>query len=292
MKASPLLAHLKNAIFITGCFLAFGCSQNEDPIPAPLAEPGPKLSVLDCGWLGFTDITLFGLSNEESAVREMFVPCYLIEHQGKRMVWDFGLPPNIVGAGVVEYVPGATMRYDVSIIDQLKRMELEPSDIDFIAPSHLHFDHAGALSLFKGSTLLIQKAERDSVVGEATENVAIDPSLFAGMEDTPTVQLEGDHDVFDDGKVVIYSTPGHTAGHQVLFIDLENTGKIVLSGDLYHFRFSRENQRTPEFNFSRDQTLESMERVEALLTETGATLWIEHDHALADTLKKSPAFYD
>lgn len=292
MKASPLLAHLKNAIFITGCFLASGCSQSEDPIPAPLAEPGPKLSVLDCGWLGFADIRLFGLSNEESAVREMFVPCYLIEHQGKRMVWDFGLPPNIVGAGVVEYVPGATMRYDVSIIDQLKRMGLEPSDIDFIAPSHLHFDHAGALSLFKGSTLLIQKAERDSVVGEATENVAIDPSLFAGMEDTPTLQLEGDHDVFGDGKVVIYSTPGHTAGHQVLFIDLENTGKIVLSGDLYHFRFSRENQRTPEFNFSRDQTLESMERVEALLAETGATLWIEHDHALADTLKKSPAFYD
>ena len=292
MKAAPLLAHLKNAIFITGCFLASGCSQSEDPIPAPLAEPSPKLSILDCGWLGFADITLFGLSNEESAVREMFVPCYLIEHQGKRMVWDFGLPPNIVGAGVVEYVPGATMRYDVSIIDQLKTLGLEPSDIDFIAPSHLHFDHAGALSLFKGSTLLIQKSERDSVVGEATENVAIDPSLFVGMEDTPTVQLEGDHDVFGDGKVVIYSTPGHTAGHQVLFIDLENTGKIVLSGDLYHFRFSRENQRTPEFNFSRDQTLESMERVEALLAETGATLWIEHDHALADTLKKSPAFYD
>jgi N-acyl homoserine lactone hydrolase len=292
MKASPLLAHLKNAIFITGCFLASGCSQSEDPIPAPLAETSPKLSVLDCGWLGFADITLFGLSNEESAVREMFVPCYLIEHQGKHMVWDFGLPPNIVGTGVVEYVPGATMRYDVSIIDQLKTLGLEPSDIDFVAPSHLHFDHAGALSLFKGSTLLIQKAERDSVVGEATGNVAIDPSLFAGMEDTPTVQLEGDHDVFGDGKVVIYSTPGHTAGHQVLFIDLENTGKIVLSGDLYHFRFSRENQRTPEFNFSRDQTLESMERVEALLAETGATLWIEHDHALADTLKKSPAFYD
>lgn len=292
MKASPLLAHLKNAIFITGCFLASGCSQSEDPIPAPLAETNPKLSVLDCGWLGFADITLFGLSNEESAVREMFVPCYLIEHQGKHMVWDFGLPPNIVGTGVVEYVPGATMRYDVSIIDQLKTLGLEPSDIDFVAPSHLHFDHAGALSLFKGSTLLIQKAERDSVVGEATGNVAIDPSLFAGMEDTPTVQLEGDQDVFGDGKVVIYSTPGHTAGHQVLFIDLENTGKIVLSGDLYHFRFSRENQRTPEFNFSRDQTLESMERVEALLAETGATLWIEHDHALADTLKKSPAFYD
>ena len=292
MKASPLLAHFKAVVLSASCFVISGCTPTEEPTSVVSEATGPKLSVLDCGWLGFADITLFGLSNEESAVREMFVPCYLIEHQGKRMVWDFGLPPNIVGSGVVEYVPGATMRYDVSIIDQLKILGLEPSDIDFVAPSHLHFDHAGALSLFKGSTLLIQKAERDSVVDGNTENVAIDPSLFAGVEDTPTVQLEGDHDVFGDGKVVIYSTPGHTAGHQVLFVDLENTGRIVLSGDLYHFRFSRENQRTPEFNFSRDQTLESMERVEALLEQKAATLWIEHDHALADTLKKSPAFYD
>ena len=292
MKASPLLAHFKAVVLSASCFVISGCTTTEEPSPMVPEATGPKLSVLDCGWLGFADITLFGLSNEESPVREMFVPCYLIEHQGKRMVWDFGLPPNIVGSGVVEYVPGATMRYDVSIIDQLKILGLEPSDIDFVAPSHLHFDHAGALSLFKGSTLLIQKAERDSVVGGNTENVAIDPSLFAGMEDAPTLQLEGDHDVFGDGKVVIYSTPGHTAGHQVLFIDLESTGRIVLSGDLYHFRFSRENQRTPEFNFSRDQTLESMERVEALLEQKAATLWIEHDHALADTLKKSPAFYD
>jgi len=29
-----------------------------------------------------------------------------------------------------------------------------------------------------------------------------------------------------------------------------------------------------------------------LLKETGATLWIEHDKAFADTLKKAPAFYD
>jgi len=292
MKISPLLARLKNAIFIAACLVASGCSQSEAPASEAPTQSTPKLSVMDCGWLGFADITLFGLSNEESSVREMFVPCYLIEHKGKRMIWDFGLPPNIVGNGVVEYVPGATMRYDTSIIDQLKTLGLEPGDIDYIAPSHLHFDHAGALTLFKGSTLLIQKAERDSVVGEPTENVAIDPSLFAGMEDTPTVQLEGDHDVFGDGKVVIYSTPGHTAGHQVLFVDLENTGKILLSGDLYHFRFSRENQRTPQFNFSRDQTLESMKRVEALLVEKDATLWIEHDHALANELKKSPAFYD
>ena len=28
------------------------------------------------------------------------------------------------------------------------------------------------------------------------------------------------------------------------------------------------------------------------LESSGATLWIEHDHALADTLRKAPGFYD
>ena len=39
-------------------------------------------------------------------------------------------------------------------------------------------------------------------------------------------------------------------------------------------------------------SLQSIDKVEALLKKTGATLWIEHDEALADTLKKAPAFYD
>ena len=80
------------------------------------------------------------------------------------------------------------------------------------------------------------------------------------------------------------STPGHTPGHQVLF--------LVLSGDLYHFRFSRTHHRVPVFNTSAEQTLESMDRVEAFLAETGATFWIEHDSELAKTLKLAPSFYD
>jgi hypothetical protein len=35
-----------------------------------------------------------------------------------------------------------------------------------------------------------------------------------------------------------------------------------------------------------------MDKLDGVLAETGATLWIEHDKALADTLKKAPAFYD
>jgi hypothetical protein len=35
-----------------------------------------------------------------------------------------------------------------------------------------------------------------------------------------------------------------------------------------------------------------MERIERLLEARGATLWIEHEKAVADTLRKAPVFYE
>jgi glyoxylase-like metal-dependent hydrolase (beta-lactamase superfamily II) len=119
-----------------------------------------------------------------------------------------------------------------------------------------------------------------------------DPSLYNKLKDAERLLIEGDHDVFGDGLVRIISAPGHTPGHQVLFLDLKNSGPVILSGDLYHFAISRQDRRVPAFNFDRELTLASMDRVEALVAETGATFWIEHELALFEQLKKAPEFYD
>ena len=96
------------------------------------------------------------------------------------------------------------------------------------------------------------------------------------------------HDVFGDGRVRILSAPGHTPGHQALFLDLAETGPLVLSGDLYHLRVIREHRRVPVFNVDADMTLASMDRIEAFVAEVGATFWIEHDLALFEGLNKRP----
>jgi len=104
--------------------------------------------------------------------------------------------------------------------------------------------------------------------------------------------IRGDHDVFGDGRVRIISTPGHTPGHQSLFVELSRTGPVILSGDLYHFALSRRDRRVPSFNYDLDSTLASMDLLENLAQETGAVLWIEHELALFETLRKAPAYYD
>jgi len=91
---------------------------------------------------------------------------------------------------------------------------------------------------------------------------------------------------------MIVSAPGHTPGHQTLLVHLRNTGPVLLSGDLYHFRATRRLRAVPMFNTNADQTLASMDKVERLIEEMGAALWIEHDLAMAQALRLAPAAHD
>ncbi|MCR9104188.1 MAG: N-acyl homoserine lactonase family protein [Gammaproteobacteria bacterium] len=253
------------------------------------AFAGPKLYVFDCGVLSLDSLEMFGLTEEESSLKEMFVPCYLIEHEKGRLLWDGGLPKAVAESDGPVTIEGGSMRYTRWIVDQLADMDLSASDITYAAYSHLHFDHAGAANFFLDGTVLMQTREWNAAFGGGE---FVDTTLFDGLKEANIALIDGDHDVFGDGSVKLIFTPGHTPGHQALLVMLKNTGPILLSGDLYHTRANRRLRRVPTFNHDAEQTLESMARTEQLLSATGATLWIEHDKALADTLKMAPHYYD
>jgi len=257
----------------------------------PATAANVRLTVFDCGIIHVYDVRTFSLTNEETTVRELFVPCYLIEHPDGRLLWDAGLPLRMVGQGLIESPPDMAMAYETSLIDQLAELSLSPDDIDFAAYSHMHFDHVGAANAFSSAKLLIQDTEYQAAFVEK-DNPYFQPDLYEELVDSEKEILSGDYDVFGDGSVVIISAPGHTPGHQVLLLKLDNFGPLILSGDLYHFRKSRELRRAPQFNVDAEQTFRSMDKVEALIKAEGATFWIEHDKALADTLDLAPAYYD
>ena len=111
-----------------------------------LSQAELQLYIFDCGRISLPDVSTFGLTEDETEVRELFVPCYLIKHDDHLMIWDAGLPLSDVGA------VGARTRYEVSLIDQLASMNIEPTDIDFVAYSHMHYDHVGAANFFREAT--------------------------------------------------------------------------------------------------------------------------------------------
>ena len=113
----------------------------------------------------------------------------------------------------------------------------------------------------------------------------------AALANSQAIELTGDHDVFGDGTVIIKSTPGHTPGHQSLFVKLPVSGGVVLTGDLYHYAAERTLKKIPN-NDNQELTRASRAAIDEFLQKTGAQLWIQHDIGANASLKKAPQYYD
>jgi glyoxylase-like metal-dependent hydrolase (beta-lactamase superfamily II) len=104
--------------------------------------------------------------------------------------------------------------------------------------------------------------------------------------------LDGNADVFGDGSVTLFPTPGHTPGSQSLLVRLRTSGFIILSGDVAHLASNFRNDVVPTLNTDKPASIASMEKVKAMIGTYHAQLFINHDKAQTDTLKIAPAFYD
>ena len=270
---------------------------------APHAQPpkSVRLYVLDCGTLHIADTGRFGLKPEEVTTSDLSVPCFLIAHPKGTLIWDTGAVPDTdweaTGAPVTHHIllPDSQER-DVTLVKPLKEQLAEvgysPSDITYVALSHYHYDHTANANAFAAATWLVRQEEREAMFAEKPPGVT-QPSTYASLRGSKTLVIKKDeYDVFGDGTVVIKSAPGHTPGHQVLYIKLAKTGGVLLSGDLYHYPEERTLNRVPTFEFNQEQTRASRVEIESFLRKRGAQLWIQHDFRANARLKKAPDYYE
>lgn len=212
--------------------------------------------------------------------------CYLIKHKQGWFLWDTGIPDAVAAMpnGLAPADPKAvTWKRPKTLAAQLEQIGVKPADVKAMGVSHTHPDHIGNVEMFPQATLYVQKAEYNWP--GANNEPRFKPSH-------PVELLTGDKDVFGDGSLTILSTPGHTPGHQSLLVKLPKTGAVVLSGDAAHFKSNWENRRVPVNNFSKDQSVASMQKIADTLTKEKAQLWINHDKEQRDSQKMSPEFYD
>ncbi|PYR99030.1 MAG: hypothetical protein DMG12_21250 [Acidobacteria bacterium] len=172
------------------------------------------------------------------------------------------------------------------------KRDTQPIDIEYLAFSHYHYDHTANANAFATATWLVRQIERDAMFAEKPPTVT-QPSYYAALKNSKTIIISDDeYDVFGDGSVIMKLAPGHTPGHQVLYLRLARTGGVVLSGDLYHFPEARTLKRVTIFDFDQAQTPVSRDAIEAFLIKTGAQLWIQHDYIGNSRLKKAPDYYE
>jgi glyoxylase-like metal-dependent hydrolase (beta-lactamase superfamily II) len=258
------------------------------------AQPPPsvRLYVFDCGKLDIPDITPYQLTKADIATNVMSVPCFLVAHPKGTLMWDVGVVPDrLIATGK----PGTLRGYATAtkkLETQLNEVGYAPSDIMYLSFSHFHWDHVGNANLFAGARWLVRKVERDMMFSDPP-SPRTEPAHFSALRNSRTTLITtADYDVFGDGTVVIKSAPGHSPGHQVLFVNLANSGPVLLSGDLYHYPEERTFKKVPTTEFNREQSAASRAAVEAFLTRAHAQLWIQHDFNANSKLKKSPSYYD
>lgn len=251
-----------------------------------------KLYAFDCGDTKVKDISIFSPGVDQGQTKDLVVSCYLIDHPQGLMVWDTGLSDDIAKNKDGLKVRGGAfhLKVEKTFLSQLNELGVDPKKIRYLAFSHMHFDHTGNAKYFTKSQVLMQEEEYEAAFSPNFAQYGFNQASYAMLKDN-VKKIKGDYDVFGDGKVIILKTPGHTPGHQSLMVDLANEGKIVLSGDLYHFKKNREFSRVPSFNFSKPETLKTMKKFEKYLVKNEAKLWIQHDPEQAKSRKYSPKYY-
>jgi len=284
------------AILAAAVSISFGFPQAFAQQPArPQTPQSLRLYVLDCGKITPANVDAYGLKPGEMVNTNMITPCFLIVHPRGSLIWDTGeIPDSAFKDGVSPQKLG-TFTVDRPLLPQLAAIGYTPANITYLALSHYHGDHVANASLFAGSTWIVQKGDRDAILAPrpAEPSRVPDPKFFEGLANSKTIVLNGeDHDVFGDGTVVIKSTPGHTPGHQSLFLKLANTGNVLLSGDLYHYPEEMTFKKVPITDPNREQTAKSREAIEAFVKQNNAQLWIQHDYVGGTRRKIAPAFYD
>jgi N-acyl homoserine lactone hydrolase len=116
--------------------------------------------------------------------------------------------------------------------DALDEHGLSPADVRIVINTHLHFDHCGQNAVFKHAPFYVQRTE----LGRARrqEKLTSEWFDFAGAR---FELLDGDAVIADGVRVV--ATPGHTVGHQSVFVDTPDGGAVMIGDAAYNSRIYR-----------------------------------------------------
>ncbi|MFC1485392.1 N-acyl homoserine lactonase family protein [bacterium] len=231
---------------------------------------------------------------------EVPVPFFLIKHPKGNVLFDTGNALEVAkdsqkhwGAAVEAYLP--VMREDEYVVNQLKTIGINPEDIRYVVLSHLHLDHAGGVGAFPNATYIVQRKELEwAYVPDFYQKLAYIKADFD--KDVKWLLLEGEkddnYDIFGDGKLKIWFTPGHSPGHQALLISLENSGDYLLADDSCYTEEILNEDILPGLMWSPTETIRSINRMRYARDVKDVKIITGHDSIAWDTYKKAPEYYD
>jgi N-acyl homoserine lactone hydrolase len=243
-----------------------------------------KLYWASSGMLGPFNIQ--GLIPTYPTAKDITIPVnmWVIDHPKGLVVYDTGNNVAVSDggckshwvAGLCDFLKPSQKRADV-IDKQLEKLGYKVSDVKIVITSHSHLDHIGNIEMFPNALHVIQKKELyQAWWPEKFQRTGA--HVLADYDDAREfnyLELNGDYDLFGDGSVMIYSTPGHTMGHQSVKVKLPKTGSVILSQDAIWMEENLEGYPAG-LNYSILDYTTSLNKLKLMRDIEGAKLWFGH----------------
>jgi glyoxylase-like metal-dependent hydrolase (beta-lactamase superfamily II) len=155
---------------------------------------------------------------------------------------------------------------------------VDPSDVEFVVLTHLHWDHAGNCDLFPDASILVQEDELRYAIapGRFFRKSFLAPSSGWGTPPYLVPNLEtvpGEREIRPGLRVV--PAPGHTPGSQAVIVDTEH-GSFCIAGDAISTYRNIDADLPPGFHVDVDASMDSMDRLRAAADH----LLPSHDYAV------------
>ncbi|HET6997341.1 MAG TPA: N-acyl homoserine lactonase family protein [Solirubrobacterales bacterium] len=239
-----------------------------------------KIEMLNVGWMTAPG-ALWRQGDDPGEQVRFPVPAYLVETDSERILIDTGLHPGVCTDASTFYDRAETMALFSFELEQSVHEQVDPATITQIVLTHLHWDHAGGLSLLPSNIPVVVQRREWEAGNDAT---AIERNFFFPRDyiddERELVLVDGDYDLLGDGSIELLLTPGHTPGHQSVRVGDD----LILGADVAYYASSLDDHRFPAFADDHAEQGRSAERLRTL-RDNGARVIPGHD---PDVLRPGP----
>jgi N-acyl homoserine lactone hydrolase len=237
----------------------------------------------------------FGIGVKRDDWIDVPVPAFLVEHPGVGPILiDTGFHPSVAANPQANLgrlsrftFKGIRMTPEQAASAQLRKRGIEPATVKVVLMTHLHVDHASAISEFPDSTFVVSKAEWAAASDQGQFHGYVKRQFDHGF-DYRLLDFEGgdaesfsgfarSFDVFGDGSVRAVYTPGHTLGHMSIVLRT-GRGEVLIAGDAIYMRRTLEDEHLPYRLEDEHLFRRSLREIRQYATETPEALIVPgHD---------------
>jgi glyoxylase-like metal-dependent hydrolase (beta-lactamase superfamily II) len=230
-------------------------------------------------------------------------PWYLLTHPRGNVVIDGGNAPEVAVDPIKHWGPLAErspviMRPDQAMLPELERVGVDPASIRWVVQSHLHLDHTGALAVIDrlpNAEVLVTQTDYDTAHNpQSWERAAYCPADYdkPGVPWSLLDDAEADgYDLFGDGTLRCWRTPGHTAGHLSFEVQLPSGAAFILAVDAVNTIEHLNETKTPAFAQSISEATRSVRRLRRLAWRAQARVVPGHDPEVWPEFTLAPEYY-